>query len=241
MQLTSSQRTLLIILAILWALYFCTQSEEPIHNLGALEESQPTASKVVPKAAVTMQLDHDSYGASDDSESWLESKFQTRNQSSDGKREVSYAQGGRQANAGDAWERNFDASNTLIASGLESSSDKFAPMDDGANSFAAFDGGAANCGSGEKCDPEDLFDADNYLPDAKEVHDDWFDTQYEPVSVKNRHLINVTRPIGVTSIGASKKGAGHDLRGTPSCPKFVVSPWNNTSIDHDDNLRTAWD
>ena len=251
MQLTSSQRTLLIILSILWALYFCTQSEEPIHNVGALNEENKATHVVTinddemvdnESSEENVSLpDSDENEGADEHESWLKGKFQTRNQSKDGERVINFAEGSRdQLNGPDSWERNFDTSNRLIASGIDKSVDQFVPMDESGSNFASFNAGTAKCGSNQKCEPEDLFNADNYLPDPKEVNDDWFDTQYEPVSVKNRHLINVTRPIGVTTIGSSKRNAGRDIRGTPACPKFVVAPWNNSSISHDDNLRNAW-
>lgn len=82
---------------------------------------------------------------------------------------------------------------------------------------------------------DDLFNADNYLPQVS--NKDWFDVPPEPVNVKNRHLINVTRPIGVDSVASSKKNASHDIRGSPVCPKFVVSPWLQSSIDPDINNK----
>ena len=74
-----------------------------------------------------------------------------------------------------------------------------------------------------------------YLP--QEVNDDWFEVQPEPISVKNRHLINITTPIGVNTIGTSLRNASWDIRGTPACPKYVVSPFLNSSIEPDTNLK----
>lgn len=42
----------------------------------------------------------------------------------------------------------------------------------------------------------------------------------DPVSVRNRHLINITKPIGVRTIGSSWKNASHDLRSMPTDVTF---------------------
>ena len=48
-----------------------------------------------------------------------------------------------------------------------------------------------------------IFDVERYLP--REVDDDWFDVQPEKISVKNRHLINITKPIGINTMGTKLK------------------------------------
>lgn len=57
------------------------------------------------------------------------------------------------------------------------------------------------------------------------------------ISKKNRHLILVTKPIGINTVGSSLRNACHDLRGNPSCPKIVVSPWLQSSIEPDMNIK----
>ena len=59
----------------------------------------------------------------------------------------------------------------------------------------------------------------------------------EPISAKHRHLINVSRPVGVNTIGNSLRNASWDLRGSPPCPKFVVSPWQQSTIEPDYNIK----
>lgn len=250
MQLTSSQKTLLIILAIMWALYFCGNSEEPMTNEGevAADTAEPTVEvaddPAAPAAPAPEEDSGDEEEAAEEAAEFadideIDRKFSTRNQSSDGKRVMSYANGRRSffdnPEAPNDWEKQFES---IIAPGLDGNNAGFAPNDESAGAFASYQPGEAraSCGSNQDCDPEDLFNADNYLP--QEVNDDWFDNQYEPVSVKNRHLINVTRPIGINSIGSSKKNASHDLRGTPACPKFVVSPFLNSSIEPDINIKS---
>jgi len=124
-------------------------------------------------------------------------------------------------------------SNSIL--GLDGDTNDFSPIDETGGHFMTFKPRGAQCGSNQDCNPENLFNADNYLP--QEVNKNWFDVQPEPISVKNRHLINVTRPIGVNTIGTSLKNASRDIRGTPACPKFVVSPFLNSSISPDTNIR----
>lgn len=117
-----------------------------------------------------------------------------------------------------------------------SANDTFQPLDEGGcGEINACGEMAAVDHTDEKIIVDDLFNADNYLPQIS--HKDWFDVPPSPVDVKNRHLINVTRPIGVDSVASSKKNASYDIRGNPPCPKFVVSPWMQSSIDPDVNIK----
>lgn len=43
--------------------------------------------------------------------------------------------------------------------------------------------------------------------------------------------------VGVDTIGSTKRNASTDLRGNVPCPKFAVSPWNNSTIDPDTNNK----
>lgn len=82
----------------------------------------------------------------------------------------------------------------------------------------------------------DKFNAEAMLP--KEKHKDWFDDPYESTSVKNTHLINIYRPIGINTVSTTLKNASHQLRADPICPKYAVSPWQNSSIEPDTNIRS---
>ena len=88
-----------------------------------------------------------------------------------------------------------------------------------------------------KGDGTNKHDVDAFLP--KEKDDDWFET-IETVDVKNSHLINTYRPIGANTIGTSHKGAIYDLRGLDKavCPKFVVSPWLQSSWEPDRSSKS---
>ena len=84
---------------------------------------------------------------------------------------------------------------------------------------------------------KDKYEIDAYLPQEKEK--DWFET-IETVDVKNSHLINIYRPIGVNTIGSTHKNSTYDLRGTDKavCPKFVISPWLQSSIEPDRSMKS---
>ena len=88
--------------------------------------------------------------------------------------------------------------------------------------------------SNKKKKKDDIFNSKELLP--REENTDWFET-HDNVKVKNRHLINVYRPIGVNTVASSLKNASRDFRGDETNPRFVVSPWNQSSIDPDTNNR----
>ena len=52
--------------------------------------------------------------------------------------------------------------------------------------------------------------------------------------------VNTVEKIGVDTQGSSKKNASSDLRGNIPCPKFVIGPWNNSTIDPDTNLKSMY-
>ncbi|ARF11323.1 hypothetical protein Klosneuvirus_1_180 [Klosneuvirus KNV1] len=168
---------------------------------------------------------------------WLKYKFNGRNKAKEGEyKKVSFA-GGARGDLGPAdWDAYFDHNNNVIGNAQVGGDDKFLPMDESSDKLAIFKTkGQATCGSNQNCEPEDLFDVDKYLP--QEVNDDWFEVMNEPISVKNRHLINITKPIGINTIGTSLKNANYDLRAAPACPKMIVSPWLQSSIEPDVNLK----
>lgn len=171
---------------------------------------------------------------------WLKQKFNGRNKAKAGAfKRSSYSGAKRGALGPSDWDDYFDHNNNVIGNSQTGDNDKFLPVDETNGGFAVFNSkGRATCGSNQNCEPEDLFDVDKYLP--QEVNDDWFEVQPEPISVKNRHLINITKPIGINTIGTSLKNASHDIRGTPSCPKFVIAPWLNSSIEPDTNLKPLY-
>lgn len=169
---------------------------------------------------------------------WLAKKFDSRNKARRGEYKRSSYSGAMRGNLGPSdWTSYFESNNNVIGNSQTGDNDKFFPIDESGSDLAVFKSkGRATCGSNQNCEPEDLFDVDKYLP--QEVNDDWFEVQPEPISVKNRHLINITKPIGINTIGSSLRNASWDIRGNGSVnPLTVVSPWLQSSITPDDNIK----
>lgn len=114
---------------------------------------------------------------------------------------------------------------------VKNQTDKYMPMDESDGQGAPVN--IVNNKGTEK----DKYAIDSYLPQEKEK--DWFET-IETVDVKNSHLINIYRPIGVNTIGSTHKNSTYDIRGTDKavCPKFVVSPWLQSSIEPDRSMKS---
>lgn len=235
----------MLALALLIVYSLC-RSNEPVHNEGALDMEAPTET-VLPESEVVsteteevVPEDTNQYMEQRDyappEEIYLKGKFDRRNKAKRGYRKVSYKDARRGDFGRDEWTDFMDRHNNILADGQQGYNDQFSPMDETNDGLAVFKTARREtCGSNQDCNPEDLFDADKYLP--QEVNDDWFEVMAEPVSVKNRHLINVTKPIGINTIGTSLGNPSYDIRGTPANPKFVVSPWLQSSIEPDHNLK----
>jgi hypothetical protein len=265
MQLNNQTKLLLAVAIVLLLVYLLfRQQSSVVHNEGSLEnnaemdesmDSDSEASQDLPVNTMERSIPEPSpssgvgtsggeaftqqeYAPQESDSDYLRRKFSRRNKSDSGeKKRVSYS-GDSRGNLGPGdWDEFFDKQNNLIGQSQKGLNDQFSPMDSGAgDNLASFrSDGRDPCGSNPDCHPEDLFDADRYLP--QEVNDDWFEVQPEPVSVKNRHLINVTKPIGINTIGTSNRNQSYDIRGTPACPKFVVSPWLQSAIEPDVSLK----
>jgi hypothetical protein len=82
------------------------------------------------------------------------------------------------------------------------------------------------------------YNAKDFLP--KEVNDEWFETDFSlaKYQLNDDKLINTDRYIiGINTVGQSLKNATYDIRGTVPNPKFIVSPWNNSTFEPDFNLK----
>jgi hypothetical protein len=99
--------------------------------------------------------------------------------------------------------------------------------------------------SGTKVDTVDFkkqnlesYNAKDFLP--KEINDEWFETDFSlaKYQLNDDKLINTERYIiGINTVGQSLKNATYDIRGTIPNPKFVVSPWNQSTYEPDFNLK----
>jgi hypothetical protein len=155
-----------------------------------------------------------------------------KNQAKNGKyTNSSYIQGLR---GNDENDDILDTYNTRLADSIDYSNmndnDKFVPVDESKNQYSAYQQKRKT-----KYTTDELFNDDKLLP--QEVNKDWFETMPDPIKVKNRHLININKPFGTDTIGSSLKNASHDIRGNIPAPKFVVSPFLNSSIEPDLNTK----
>ena len=243
MQLNTQTKMLLTIAVILLLVYFVyNQKSMFIHNEGNVEikadETNSLPSNIdkqfVPREDMARYFPQRDYAPPESD--WLKQKFNARNKAKRSYKESSYSGGIRGNLEPSNWNKYFDHNNNVIGAGQMGQNDRFLPIDESNGNLAIFKSkGRSTCGSNQNCEPEDLFDVDKYLP--QEVNDDWFEVQPEPISVKNRHLINITKPIGINTIGTSLRNASRDIRGAPANPRFVVSPWLQSSIDPDVNLK----
>jgi hypothetical protein len=82
------------------------------------------------------------------------------------------------------------------------------------------------------------YNAKDFLP--KETNNQWFDTDFSQAKYKmnDDKLINTDKYIiGINTVGQSLKNASYDIRGAVNVPKYTVSPWNNSTIEPDYNLK----
>ena len=82
------------------------------------------------------------------------------------------------------------------------------------------------------------FNSSELLP--KDVNKDWFETDFShaQVNVDDDNLVVTDRYIiGVNTVGQSLKNPSYNLRASPACPKFTVSPWQQSTIEPDFNIK----
>tara|TARA_B110000971_G_C19960978_1_gene477956 strand:+ start:590 stop:1198 length:609 start_codon:yes stop_codon:yes gene_type:complete len=82
------------------------------------------------------------------------------------------------------------------------------------------------------------FNSGDLLP--QEVNNDWFETDFShaQVNVNDENLVVTDKyVVGVNTVGQSLKNASYDLRAAPPCPKFSVSPWLQSTIEPDFNIK----
>jgi len=73
----------------------------------------------------------------------------------------------------------------------------------------------------------------------KDENKDWFqvpNSKFDLMQAVNLEVPEIK--IGVDTVGQSRKNASYDLRAAPPNPKFVVSPWSNSTIEPDYNIKS---
>jgi hypothetical protein len=201
--------------------------DEEVENTGDLGNSSDKE-LIINDSVVTYD---DSTQESDDR---IKKKFITRNHPKrSGYKYDNYSQGNR----GGAYDQAIDfidESNDLMQAGY-STNDKFVGNDESKGKYASYKPENRKV---NKFKASEIFNSQNYLPNEKSVNPDWFDVVPDAIPVKNRHLINVSKSIGQNTIGTSLRNPSYDIRGSPPNPKFVISPWMQSTIEPDTNFKS---
>jgi len=91
---------------------------------------------------------------------------------------------------------------------------------------------------------KDKYDSNTYLPQKKEM--DWFEV-IDTVDIKDARMIDINMPIDVGGIGHTHANAIYNNRSIDIdsdkvvCPKFVVSPWLQSSWEPDRSSKSLCD
>jgi len=124
-------------------------------------------------------------------------------------------------------EKIFDVNQVVTNKPAE-----FNPSEDDVETTNA---GAINYKVDKKQEEKLKYDINQFTP--KQKNKDWFEV-IDSIDVKNSQLINIYRPIGANTIGSSLKCASRDIRGNVPCPQTVVSPWLQSSVQPDHNIKS---
>ena len=104
-------------------------------------------------------------------------------------------------------------------------------------------------GSGASLNNNNTFDPSlfNYVKDPVLHADDLLpvnnaENEYNKYSIETPFMdanlcADAQNRVGNDTVGSTKKNATYDLRGNVPCPKFSVSPWNNSTYEPDYNIK----
>lgn len=239
MNISNQTKILILIIIVLLIVLFIgnTYYKEPIQNVGSLsgitesEFNEPGRYNPTLPLEENIATEESRYrrltGETEDER--YRRLTRSKNQAKEGEYKKSDYMNGVRGNGSVEFDDFFDKNNNMIED-VYTGNDDFVGDDETKGMYATY-----TPGKKIKMTDEEMFNVDNLLP--KEVNDDWFDVPEEPISVKNRHLININRPISINTIGTSNKNASYDIRGTIPNPKFIVSPFLNSSIEPDINNK----
>lgn len=227
--LTGNQKLAILAVVVIAVLYLIYMQKEGASNVESTNKLINTDSDTLSaetngdKTADTQTVDT-KYFTDADLDKDLIRKMTGPNTARNNKEKViNYAEGER-GGASPNLDQFFEEGNPLN----ENENDNFLPNDP-ENKYASYGGKPR-----KELSDEEKFNASELLP--KEERQDWFE-DVTPQKIKNRHLINIYRPIGVNTVITSRKNGSLDIRGNPVNPKTFVSPFLNSSIDPDVNAR----
>lgn len=229
--------TILVVVVIIAAILLLNDGDhkkgsytEAMHNDGALsydpDRNQTLYNDITDNDTNDLPEDLES---NDSSKSAGTLSFDDRNSQEENNYKYSSYKKGNRKTSGSGLDAFFETNSALGDSNYSG----FTGQDETSGKFAAY-----SSGKKKKLSTKDKFDASQLLPVEK--NDGWFeDPQEQPISVKNAHMINTFRPLGVNTVSTTLKNACHDLRGSLANPRNMVSPWGMSSIEPDNNVRNA--
>ena len=231
MALTKKEQLLILAVVVAVVIYFMYVSQENATSVGAdasnnidSNSDDTHSNDSVDTSLSSVIFETDKSLPQSDSEKVLLQKMTSKNSAKPGEyKEVSYANGNRNGSTKDL-DAFFEQGNPL-----NSDENAFTPNSNSRDLYASYSGKPR-----KELSDEEKFNASAMLP--KEERQDWFE-DVTPQKIKNRHLINIYRPIGVNTVITSRKNGSLDLRGNPVNPKTFVSPFLNSSIEPDVNAR----
>uniref|UniRef100_A0A6C0EBP5 Minor capsid protein P11 C-terminal conserved region domain-containing protein n=1 Tax=viral metagenome TaxID=1070528 RepID=A0A6C0EBP5_9ZZZZ len=218
MELNDQTKVLLIVVLAFALFYFYSNSSQT----EGFDNNQ-SSTTYDPDMAIDITDQTDDMADDSNPDEKLVRRMRGKNASKNGYKSSSYKDGQR-GGSSDGLDKFFEQGNQF-----EADNQDYVPSNDGNNLYAAYESSGNN-----RNREEDKFNSGDFLP--KETNNDWFE-DVQAVKVKNRNLINVFRPTGIDTINASKKVAGLDIRGTPPNPRTIVSPFLNSSVDPDYNIK----
>lgn len=231
MELSDRTKILLVLAVALVVLYVYSTSSSmgPIQNEGTLSYSKNDDDDgnddTIPVEAENYSSPEMVERAETLMEAKAKRKMRTRDTAAPGEFKRASYRDGRRGGQSDALDKFFEEGNPFE----QTSNDAFLPNDEAGSAPHAPYVSTRKRSQRE----EDKFNSGDLLP--KEANSDFFE-DVQAVSVKNRHLINIFRPIGVNTVASSRKNATWDIRGEPANPKNFVSPFLNSSIDPGQNI-----
>ena len=86
---------------------------------------------------------------------------------------------------------------------------------------------------------EDKLSSSDLLPGKSEQK--WFENPDVGIKIEDANLLSdAVQKVGVDTVGQTRKNPSYDIRGTVPCPKFQISPWNNSTTEPDYNLKSLY-
>ena len=89
------------------------------------------------------------------------------------------------------------------------------------------------------CFPKDQLNAEELLP--KDPYSQWAAVNPDGVgNLSDRNFLSAGYHIGIDTQGSSLRNANYDLRPSPANPMVRISPWNQSTITPESNVK-SWD